>query len=258
MTTGLRVSSGQACINALADLIRSQLPSDVNVIAQWPEPSVQLFAPASRGMPAVRATVSLTKIGRRERLDVAQAMAVESRVDFTPPTAQAPTAQVAFRIGSLIQPIQVDIWATNEDDRDDLIDRLDDVFTMGAALSLAGNPAYAGVTDDPVRDGVLVALRAKDGYSGTADCWFDEPDITQNPDGVQVAEYRATYFGHARADFTRTRIVPRLIAPELKAQSYEGASVPSLTSIPYDTTTITVQSNTPPPGPKVTRGTSTT
>lgn len=259
MATGrLRVSIGQAGCNALAGWLRSQLPSDVSVIPNWPEPSVTMFAPGRDGLPQSRAVVSITKVGRRERDNIAQAFAVEGRSDFTAPAGSPPNARVTFRIGSFIQPAQIDIWATNEDDRDDIIDRLDDALTAGADKSLANTPYSVGVTDDPVRDEVLVGLLAADGYSGIVVCWFDEPDITDTPDRVQQGEYRCTYFGQIRGDFTRTKIVPRLVAQELKAQVYDNtATAPATSVLLYDTTTITVQANVPPPGPKVTKGTST-
>lgn len=237
-----QVSVGQACANAIAAFLRTQLSEDVTVFDRWPEANVQL---PPRG-------VSVVKVGRRRRLDVMQALAIVTRTNET-----ATIAQVGLYLGSFEQPIQIDVWETSDDGRDDLIAQLDDAFTQGVEQTLlppGQDPIAAGVTGDPVRDGILVPLVAADGYAGNVDCLFDEPDIDDDDKGVQRDEYRATYRGSATGTFYRVRLVPRLVAPTLKLKPHEGAS--DYPGQKYDTYTLETNPS-PPPATKTTYGQST-
>jgi hypothetical protein len=231
VTSPQRVSVGQAAANALTTWIQAQVSSDISCFPHWPEPS-QLPPKAISVVPA----------GKRRRLDVTTNPIVDSRVNVDPNTAQ-----VEFRVGSYIQPVQLDVWTTDQSDRDDIIDQLDEALTAGMALTLGG-----AVTDDPVRDGVLLPLLASDGYSGNVDCWLDEPEVDDSPDAILRQEYRATYLGEVRGAFSVVRTVGRLVRPHLSILGYD-------TGKPYPgqlATLITIQAQPPGTPSTVSYGTS--
>jgi hypothetical protein len=228
---GKRVSVGQAAANALAKWLETQL-ENVSVYPRWPEPNVRL----SRA-------VTVAVVGRRQRLNVVTGFDLQTRQNLT-----ATTALVGVRIGSFIQPIQLDAWATYDVDRDDIVDQLDDALTASAVATGVAQ------TDDPVRDGILLPLLEDDGFTGTVEFWFDEPDVDNTPDSVQRSEFRATYFGEARGDFTRVRVVPRMVNPSLHVLVSESNPPPA--GQLYDTSTLSSNGATPPVI-TVTRGTAT-
>lgn len=247
---GQRVSTSQAAANALADWLRSQLDPAVKVITKW----------GYRRLDA-QPVVTIVPVGRRRRENMI-APFTATTVDLDLAGSQAPTQKTVFRLGCYTQNLQLDVWTSEYDTRDEVIDQLDDALTAGipqtlqqyiAAQALLGN----FITADPVRDGILLALREEDGYSGFVDILLDEPQVEDAADSVTQGEFRATYFGEAMGDYTRTRITPRITALVLKEQVYVSAEPPSLTVVPYQVTTFS-QNPTPPPAVKVTHSTSTT
>jgi hypothetical protein len=88
------------------------------------------------------------------------------------------------------------VWTKHAAARDDLLARLDEALNTGMGATL-------GVTNaDPVRHGVVVPLA--DGWAGTADCFFDRPEVNDTPDAATRSEYRATVRGWAEVDLTLT------------------------------------------------------
>ena len=241
----LLVSVGQAAANALANWLRSQLSPDVTVIERWPEASVDLFAPAAPGDAPQRAVVSILAAGKRQRLDVVIPPSLSDSVVALGGTPAM--LQVTQPIGAFTQPLQLDVWAKFDVDRDDVIAQLDAALTTGAVAT------GASASDDPVRDGVLLPLLAADGYAGNIECWLDEPDVSDDPEAIQRDEYRATYFGEARGLFSRTVTVPALAALTQKLQSSTEATPPPGTL--YQTATMTPNPS-PPPAVKTAYGTS--
>ena len=228
------VSVGQAACNALAAYLTTEFgttPMDVTVNARWPT-----FGP---NLPS--RVISIIPVGRRQRLDVQASLDVVSRTNLN-----ATTACVGFRLGSYIQPIQLDVWARYDTDRDEVIAQLDNSLTAGLAQTL--DPT---LNADPVRDGIVLALLDGDGFTGNVEFWFDEPDIGDAPDSVVRGQWRATYSGEARGVFYRSATVPRLLKPTLALAGAEGAIPPAT---PADTTSI-FANQTPPPAFKITHGT---
>jgi hypothetical protein len=247
---GQRVSTGQAGCNSLAAWLASQLDPAIKVIAKW---GYKRLNP--------HPVVTIVPVGKRRREDV-HAPFDTVTTNLTSATAALPTQQVKFRVGGYMQNIQLDVWASEYDTRDEVIDMLDDALTAGTAQTLAqyfAAQALLGnfLTGDVIRDGVLLQLREEDGYEGFVDILLDEPDTHDDPDAVARGEFRATYFGEMRGDYIRTRITPRITKLVLKEQVYVSATPPSPTVVPYQVTTFT-QNPTPPPVIKVTHGTSTT
>lgn len=238
----LQVSIGQACANALASYLRSALTPDVVVYDRWPEPSVPMFASPTPGGAPARAAVSVVKIGKRVRSD-AWGIWLGSQTPIG--TTQA---DVTFLYGGIEQPMQIDIWAKTDDDRDDLIAQFDNVLYAGLPTTVPG------ATGDPVRDGILVALG--DGFSGYyADYWFDSAEIGDSPDSTQIAQYRATYFGEARTAYGSSEIVA--LAQKLKLSVQASPQSPPPAGTLYQQTTLTPNPN-PPPAVKVTSSSGTT
>lgn len=230
------VSVGQASANALAAYLTTVFgytSLDVAITSRWPSLSQELPPRA----------ITIVPVGRRQRLEVIPSMDVVTRTNLT-----ATTAQVGFRLGSFVQPIQLDVWAGYDVDRDSIIAQLDVALSASMNVTLAGQP---GINDDPVRDGIVVPLLSDDCFTGNIDYWFDEPDISDAAASVQRSEYRATYFGEARGTFYQLATVPRLVSATL-VQSLSQTGIPPVT--PADTTTITTNP-TPPPTYKITRGT---
>lgn len=212
----MALQTAQLSANALATYLTSAL-TECNVLARWPSNSVQL---ANR-------TVSITKVGARRRLDVNIPLDPIGRVN-----ASATTANVTFPIGTLIQPIQIDVWCTSDGDRDDVLSQLDDALTAGVNETV--DPSF---TDDPVKDGIVLAISAPNEPTQYIDCWFDEPEIFDDPSNIQRAEYRATIAGDIRATLSRTVTVPRMVTLKAKVKSSEQSPPPA--GQLYDTATIT-------------------
>ncbi len=88
------------------------------------------------------------------------------------------------------QPMQLDVWASYDAVRDDIMARLDTELNADAtAARLDG--AFC-----PARSGLLVDL--EDGWAGTtAEVLFDSPSIQDGETSAGTSEYRATYRGKA-------------------------------------------------------------
>lgn len=200
-----QVSVGQAAATALARHLKAALSQDVTVLDRWPEFNGNIFAALTPGDEDQRAVVSVIKVGRRQRLSV---VTVPKQADVT----NLPDGRVlvAWPIGSVIQPVQIDVWAKTDDDRDDLVRQLDDALNVGTS-AIPGAP-----TADPAADGVQAPLDpAALGYGGTVDYFLDEPEIDDSPESVQRSEYRATYFGEARAPLAKVVTASTLAAAML-------------------------------------------
>lgn len=246
----MRVSTGQAAANALAEYLHGVLGPDVVVKSRWPSSGKRLPLKA----------VTIVPVGRRQRVDVQQDTRVLVQEDLqTPPGGAAqPTAQISVRIGSYVQPMQLDVWCQTYTDRDDLIDRLDDALTQGEEATLISTETGLPlVTSDPWRDGILLQLLPADGYTGIAELLFDEPEVSDDAESIQRSEFRATYIGEARGDFARTRIVPRMTEIIEAVQTYTSPVAPPGATVPYATSTLTLNP-TPPPTVTVTRGSNST
>lgn len=229
------VSIAQATANSLAGWLTTSLSPDVVVLSRWPTGAKLLINRDGR----VKA-VSVTKVGRRTRLDAQVPM---QPVASTP--LSSGLARMTFPIGIFEQPLQIDVWAAYDGDREDILDQLDDVLNVGVDRTLG-----EGWTDDPVKDGIVLALAEENGYTGFLDCWFDEPEIIEDPSSVHATEFRATYAGVARGGFARIRDVP--IIQSAKAGFRSSEQSPSPDGLLFDDVTLTQTPN----GIVVTRGTS--
>jgi hypothetical protein len=181
----VKVTVEQAAVNALGSWLRRALGPDVAVSTKWPEPSTKL--------PPRAVTILRAGPPEDEPLDP---IAV-ARLDTGPHTSM-----FTWRLRALRQPLQLDVWARHHPARDELLADLDVALNagMGATLGVANA--------DPVRHGVVVQLA--DGWTGTADCFFDRPELTDSPDAATRSEYRATVRGWTDVDLTITAPSARL------------------------------------------------
>jgi hypothetical protein len=205
----MAVSIEQAAANALAAYLTAQL-AGVTCKAFWPN--------ASQKLPPKAVTV--VPVGRRRTVDhlgdFIRVVSFEDRPltdDNGDPLLDDSGNQLTDRIytyavSPIEQPFQLDVWATTDFDRDDIVARLDDALTLGLGITLGATNA------DPFRDGVLLALG--DGFTGNADFFFDGPTKDDNVNAAGRAEFRATYSGTMTANRTQTVRLPILRAVKLK------------------------------------------
>jgi hypothetical protein len=191
-----QVSIQQAMANALVTYLGATL-DDVTCRSRWPDPSKNLPEKA----------ITVVPIGRRQDQDVTgsfiRKLAVE---ELDPPDPYLKL--YTFARSACIQPIQLDVWAIYDYDRDDIVARLDDALSANLVTT-------AGVAnDDPVRDGVLLPL--SDGFGGYCDFTFDGPLKDDSPDAASRAEFRATYTGTAAAHLTKQITLPTLTTFKLR------------------------------------------
>lgn len=175
----MNVTVEQAGINALATWLTNSLGTAAVVSTHWPEPSKKL--------PAKGVTILRAGAPEEEPLDPI----IVGRADTGPHTSL-----FTWRLRALRQPLQLDVWAHHHAARDDLLARLDVALNAGMGASLGAASA------EPVRHGVVLPLG--DGYAGTADCYFDRPEVFDAPDAAIRSEYRATARGWMEVDLTVT------------------------------------------------------
>lgn len=165
----MAVSLQQAGNNALATWLVSQLPGDVSISFSWPSPDMELPGKS----------ISILMAGGAFDTPIERQLIKQVNID-------ALTATGSWQIRSRRQPIQLDVWARTNPERDDLLARLD------IALNAGESPVAAG--SDPAGDGLLLNLA--DGWvESFADFSFDGPTIDDTPESIKRSEYRATISG---------------------------------------------------------------
>ena len=183
----MSVSIQQAAANAFALWLASKLP-DVTVEPRWPSPD--------KKKPAK--SITLVMAGRRRDTPIDLRTIAKTNVGATQVNAK-------WQVAACTQPFQLDVWATSDVARDDIIARLDSVLHADTA-SLIG-----AVLPMPVGPGALIKLA--DGWEDTvADFNFEEPDVDPDPNATGSAIYRATYRGNAHVMLTVSTLTARQIA----------------------------------------------
>lgn len=239
-----KVSIGQACSNALAQWLKQHITPDVTVYDRWPEQDVNLFTPPAinPGGPNQRGSITIVRIGARTRGDVWGVWQGNPALL----TADGINYIYTFQIGNAQQPMQIDVWAGTDDDRDDIVAQLDTWLYAGIAQTL-------NIPGEIVRDGLLLQLQDGQPAGTFSDYWFDDVEISDTPEAIQQSEYRATYFGQARTGWTEVQTVPGIQQATVKLQDSLNSPPPPGTL--YQTATVQ-QNPSPPPIFKVTFGTS--
>jgi len=208
-----RVSIEQAMTNALVGYLTTALP-DIKCRSRWPDPSKNLPEKA----------ITVVPIGRRQDDDVTGSFIRQIAVEeLSPPD---PKRKIyTYARSACTQPVQLDIWAVTDIDRDDIVSRVDDALSANLVTTISA------ANDDPVRDGPLLALG--DGFSGFSDFTFDGPMKNDTPDSASRAEFRATYTGTAAAHLTKKIALPILSKFKLRLVLKELFTGPDPTSDTY-------------------------
>jgi hypothetical protein len=195
----------QAATTALARYLQQGLTPDVNVEEDWPDPK--------RRIEEKTVTVLLAGARQDEPIDIRQLDAIPIGATQTYAT---------YQVKMCTQSIQLDVWTTNDTDRDDILARLDELLNAGSwALEGAYNP-------DPVGSGLLLALDGA--WLGTiADFKWESIGTEDTPDAVNTAEFRATVRGDCFLMLTVSRVTSRQVAIQyaLRLLQQEGAADPA-------------------------------
>lgn len=224
----LLVSIQQAAMNALCAWLEASLLGSPSVEPRWPDPDKILTGGGTAG-GRYNGPVALTIIPRGKPRDEYLDSQVSSTVDNGDGTLKVRRVQ-AFRA----QPLQLDVWAAYDVERDDLIAQLDALF---AGAGGATTDPIVAARRSPEEHGV--ALTLGDGW-GTppadpvvADFDFEGgPEVDDTADQIGRVTYRATYFGEARMMLSVTTTDPKLARVTLKQMLAIANVVPPPPAIP--------------------------
>lgn len=221
----LRVTIQQAAVNALFRRLMPRMP-DVKFSSRWPSPDRPL-----------EKSVTILLAGPRQTtpIDVRELGRVPVAVDNS-------KLDVVWQHKFCSQRLQVDVWATKDVERDDVLARLDDELNAGeSTLTPLANPVGQGLLL-PVEDGW-----SKPTYPATfADFLFDEPDIDDTPQSVKRSEYRATIRGMCWVMLSTTRRVAKQKVINIKLHVGETDALPGE---PYQIISVTKDGVTYSTGP---------
>jgi hypothetical protein len=227
-----RKSISRAAIQALAAWLTQSLSKDITVNDQWPPAGVRLKSK----------TVSVIHTGRRQRGDSYGTMEITARTNISPTQAE-----IRIRMGEVTQPLQIDIWCTNDSDRDDVMAQLDQVLHAGRAETLNVQNSTQTVTSDPWSDDLTLPFDPNGCFAGDFCTFlFDDWDISDDVSSIEKSEYRTSLIGEAVMPFSVFKTVPRLINA-----TFEQNVTQDITPTVYDTTTLTANGT---PKPTVTHG----
>lgn len=195
------VSIQQASVNALAAHLSAQLP-DVRIEDRWPDPQCKMSLP------------TITILMSSPRRDIP--------VDFRNLSFRnVGSTNVAFQtqLAACEQPLQLDVWAANQIQRDDILARLDTALNMDTL-----NPGE-------VMHGLNLKSLVPDNWTDTYfDYWFESPEVDDAPFTAVVDEWRARFRGSAWMMLTVSREAARqkLINFQLQVQErdFVTATIP--------------------------------
>lgn len=185
------ISIQQASVNALAAHLSAQLP-DVRIEDRWPDPQRKLRLP------------TITILMSAPRQDLA--------IDFRNLSFQNVGSRVKFQtqLAACEQLLQLDVWAANQIQRDDILARLDAALNMDTL-----NPGE-------VMHGLNLASLPADNWTDTYfDYWFESPEQDDAPFTAIVDEWRARLRGHAWMMLTVNRETARQSVINFKLQVQE-------------------------------------
>ncbi len=165
------ISIQQAASNSIAAFLADKLP-DVKVASQWPAPDRVLPAKA----------ISVITAGSRRDTPIERKLLKATNNGAT-------QVDAVWQIAACHQPLQLDVWAQSDFDRDEMIAALD-VFLNYGEKGL-------GVGNYDIGSGVLLNLSdGWESYSSTADFYFGEIDTIDSNTNAGHHNYRGTYRGH--------------------------------------------------------------
>lgn len=207
------VSITQAVANAMATYLSAALTGGVIVQPRWPDANTRL--------PPRAVTVLLVGPPIYDM--------VQARPDTTT-IVDATHVSTSWVVYNVRQPMQLDVWATSDASRDDIIAQLDNVMNVGQSALV--NPISL---PDPTGEGTT--LNIGNGWNGTADYIFDSPGRLDTADSVQRSEYRASAKGEAHMALSITAVSSRMNQIIFKEKVHEALTAP--TTQLFDIVTIT-------------------
>ena len=104
------------------------------------------------------------------------------------------TSLFTWRLRALRQPLQLDVWTKHAPP----------ATTCSPGSTRPSTPGWARPSARRTRIPCATASSCPlaDGWTGTADCYFDRPEVNDTPDAATRSEYRATVRGWAEVDLT--------------------------------------------------------
>lgn len=179
------ISIQQATASALQAYLQARMP-DVDVSDRWPNGDKRLPPKA----------ISILMAGRRRDFEIQPHIVAIDNLTFN-------RGDYTWGIKFITQPLQLDVWATSDIDRDDILARLDDFLNAGAT-SLVG-----ALNVDPVENGLILQLDSYGWPASIADYEIGGPYINDSPNSIARDEFRATVEIDASALLTVTRTSAR-------------------------------------------------
>lgn len=178
------ISIQQAATNTFAAWLTTKM-AGVVVSSNWPSPD--------RELPNKAITV-ITAGARRDR---AMDLSIIKQVNNGTTNVDATWLTTAC-----VQPLQLDIWAHSNFERDDILAKLDTYLHWGEREINANS--------DPVGPSVLLALGdGWEAFETIADFAFADPDTDDTSDSVGRDVFRATFRGTADFNLAITRTSSR-------------------------------------------------
>lgn len=162
---------------------------NVTLYDRWPEATVPL-----------RRAVSVLLVGKP-----IDELTDPVLLDSTPVVGSDVLRDFLYRMGTVRQNIQINVWAVYDVDRDDIIQRLDDALNASDQLTIGDARAAL------MRVGLTLELG--DGWTGRAEYLFDGADRDQTADKSQQAEMTAIYSGYV--DVMPTNVFRKRRAPKI-------------------------------------------
>lgn len=183
----MKTSIVSAACEALACYLRGALVSDIPGLVVEPR-----WVPETSQLPERMITIIKSGTRTAEFLDP---IPISSEA-----TSVATQRVYTWRISDILQPLQLDVWATSEAHRDDIVARLEGPLNRGLSI--------VDPTADPFGPGLTLALGC--GWTGYGDFVFTDLEDDDTADAVQRSEYRAMARGRVRATMTVKLTEPRL------------------------------------------------
>lgn len=115
-------------------------------------------------------------------------------IDPQPPGLPAGTKMWRWTVGWYEQPIQLDLWCWSDEDRDDLVARMDIALHTGPGELSETQPGFF----DPVVDYLVLPLAQQDGWLGSVcGAYFSEdgPELIDTAVNAEQSIYRAKWAG---------------------------------------------------------------
>jgi len=192
----------QAALTALQRWFQLRIRG-VEVNDRWPEPDQPLDPKPS---------ISIVLAGKR--IDDKIGQDTWKMV----PIAGSPSMALYYWNGRACrQPLQIDVWARRQSDRDKLVQRDEEELNRGTRFTL--NDPHG----DPIRDGVLLKLDPAEGHEGFADFTFEGSDLTDTSGhDARERDYRGMIAGHVDVNLSLKAESPRMLTVRLRAALGEG------------------------------------